>query len=735
EDGVTRLKKYSELSAAKAIQADCDVKATNIILQSLLPEIYALLSTHKVAKDLWERIQMLMQGTSLTKQERKWKLYDEFDKFAYRKGKTLRDFYLRFSLFLNDMNMYNMILEQFQINTKFLNTLPHKWSKFVTDVKLLRDLHTNNVDQLHAYLGQHEYHANEVRLMREQTSDPLALVSQHQLHRPTYEHHQQPSSSTHSISYPVTDTSSIINHNAYMASSLAPQIDYALMVQHSSEYSPLETRLVVPFFQKGDDPINAINHMMSFLTAVITSRYPATNNQLRTSSNPRQQATINNGRVTIQPILGRQNFVLVGSSRPFTSGSRGAPGKQRVIVCYNCKEEELEFLADLGTAESSSNQTIVTNNVAYQADDLDAYDSDCDELNSAKIALMENLSHYGFDNLAENLTLPALQDDLKLSVIEQLKTQVVKYTKINQDNKQVNELLTAKLERYRNQERVLNELKHDDNAFTSYESSQEIKPLKHTMFEHLKEKKSLEQKITILKNDFQKEESRNIDRELALEKQVKELNNIVFKRIQSAQTVHMLTKPQVFYNHSTQQALGFQNSCYLKKAQQLKPKLYDGRIIEKSDAIVIPDIKETLMLAEESRSKMIEKQNDPQMTKKMQTDEPNLSATTTIVEVPKELPKGSMVNSCLKKLKSHIASFDMVVKERTTATVITEGMWGFEHTKACFHDDTIPFVKALKELLFTSFDQYLIDEVTEVQNVFKQMELAVEQHREEKHEF
>nr|GFB58798.1 hypothetical protein [Tanacetum cinerariifolium] len=74
---------------------------------------------------------------------------------------SLRDFYLRFSLLLNDMNIYNMKLEQFQVNTKFLNTLPPEWSKFVTDVKLVRDQHTKNVDQLHAYLGQHEYHANE----------------------------------------------------------------------------------------------------------------------------------------------------------------------------------------------------------------------------------------------------------------------------------------------------------------------------------------------------------------------------------------------------------------------------------------------------------------------------------------------------------------------------------------------------------------------------------------------
>nr|GFA65950.1 hypothetical protein [Tanacetum cinerariifolium] len=111
EDGETRLKKYSELSSVEATQADCDVKATNIILQALPPEIYALVSTHKVAKDLWERIQMLMQGTSLTKQERECKLYDAFDKFAYQKGETLRDFYLRFSLLLKEMNMYNMKLE------------------------------------------------------------------------------------------------------------------------------------------------------------------------------------------------------------------------------------------------------------------------------------------------------------------------------------------------------------------------------------------------------------------------------------------------------------------------------------------------------------------------------------------------------------------------------------------------------------------------------------------------
>ncbi|GKE39418.1 hypothetical protein Tco_1462823 [Tanacetum coccineum] len=264
ENGVTRPKKYSELSAMEAIQADCDIKATNIILQGLPPEVYALVSNHKVAKELWERIQLLMQGTSLTKQERECKLYDEFDKFAYKKGETLRDFYLRFSLLLNDMNIYNMKLEQFQVNTKFLNTLPPEWSKFVTDVKLVRDLHTTNIDQLHAYLGQHEFHANEVRLMHEHNSDPI----------------------------------------------------------------------------KGNDLIDAINHMMYFLTAVVTSRYPTTNNQLRNSLNPRQLATINDGRVTLQPVQGRQTSFAASTTKTYIPGACGSNfGKQRTVICYNYKGE------------------------------------------------------------------------------------------------------------------------------------------------------------------------------------------------------------------------------------------------------------------------------------------------------------------------------------------------------------------------------------------------------------
>nr|GEU58370.1 hypothetical protein [Tanacetum cinerariifolium] len=90
-------------------------------------------------------------------------------------------------------------------------------------------------------------------------------------------------------------------------------------------------------------------------------------------------------------------------------------------------EEELAFLANPRIIEGQATQTVITHNAAYQANDLDAYDSDYDKLNTAKVALMANLSHYGSNVLAKaavlNSNLSAQQDAQILSVIDQLKTQ------------------------------------------------------------------------------------------------------------------------------------------------------------------------------------------------------------------------------------------------------------------------------------------------------------------------
>ncbi|GJZ23838.1 hypothetical protein Tco_0561297 [Tanacetum coccineum] len=594
ENGVTMTKKYVELSATEKIQADCDLKETNIILQGLPFDIYSLVNHHRVANDLWEKVQLLMQGTSLTKQERECKLYDAFEKFTNIKEESLHQYYLRFTQ-LNDMNIYKMKMEQFQVTTKFLNNLPPEWSKFVTDVKHVKDLHTINFDQLHAYLEKHELHANEVRLVRKRSQDPLALVANHQL---------TPS-----------------QFNTYQSSYNNPQGDKILMLL------VLQEQELILWEHEGIIQVEAQG----------------------------------NGKVL--------------------------------------NEEELEFLADPGIAEGPVTQSVITHNAAYQADDLDAYDFNCDDISVAKAVLMANLSSYGSDVLSEDTNSSAQQDALILSVIEQLSNQVTNCNKVNNDNLIANESLSAELERYKERVKLLEERQNVDlgtrkkliiddiirekNAqFVDFEK--EINYLKQTLSEQSKEKELLTKTFNVFKNESKEKEAKNIDVEIALEKKVKELDNIVCKMGQSA---------------------------------QIRPMLYDGNVIAKeTNMISIADSKETLMLEEESRSKMLLKQSDPMVLEKKANTKPinyaelnrlledfgkrfvpqrelfdehalhpitdQFASSPVKIEALQELLKASLVNTSLKKLKYHLGQFDNVVKKRITPDALTEGEWGFEHTKA-----------------------------------------------------
>ncbi|GKA28393.1 hypothetical protein Tco_0714561 [Tanacetum coccineum] len=91
-DDTTRKKTYVELSATEKLQADCDCKATDIVLQGLPPDVYAIVNHHKVTKEIWDRVKLLMQGTKLSLQEKEFKLYDKFDKFSFVKGLAIHVF-------------------------------------------------------------------------------------------------------------------------------------------------------------------------------------------------------------------------------------------------------------------------------------------------------------------------------------------------------------------------------------------------------------------------------------------------------------------------------------------------------------------------------------------------------------------------------------------------------------------------------------------------------------------
>ncbi|GKA08926.1 hypothetical protein Tco_0688257, partial [Tanacetum coccineum] len=408
--------------------------------------------------------------------------------------------------------------------------------------------------------------------------------------------------------------------------------------------------LAVPTFQQGEDLIDCINKAMAFLSAV-ASRFPFSNNQLRTSSSPRNQATIQDGRVTVQQVQGRQtqSFAYAGN-RGIATTSRG----------------------NYAAGQAKEKLILVESQEAGQTEDLDAYDSDCDDISSAKAVLMANLSSCDLDAHSKVPYSNTYPNDM-----------------INQDVQEMS---------YSEQTHIVdfphNEITSDSDIIPYSQYLQESQDA--ALSNHVKEKESLSPTLTGFKTESKEKESKYIYKEIVLEKQNKELENILCKLYRSTQAMHMLTKPQVFYDDTHKKALGYQNWFHLKKAQRIQPTLYDGSVIaKKHDVISEIDDKETLILKEEKQPFWLKHSNyNPDTSVK--------SHTPVRIKAPSELPKVCLVNESLKKLKYHLASFDKVVKKRTTSDAISA--------------DT-----------FNPFDKTLLEEITEVKTVFNQIEAAVDQ--------
>ncbi|GJZ35708.1 hypothetical protein Tco_0581525 [Tanacetum coccineum] len=171
----------ADLSQGKKDRLRADIRAMNILLQGLPRDIYKLINHNTDAKDIWDNVKMLLEGSELTKDDRESQLYDEFEHFGQHKGETIHDYYVRFTKLINDMRHIKMTMPKIQLNSKFINNILPEWGRFVMAVKLNRGLKESNHDQLYAYLKQHELHANENKMLmkrlNQHSHDPLALVS------------------------------------------------------------------------------------------------------------------------------------------------------------------------------------------------------------------------------------------------------------------------------------------------------------------------------------------------------------------------------------------------------------------------------------------------------------------------------------------------------------------------------------------------------------------------------
>ncbi|GJT38283.1 retrovirus-related pol polyprotein from transposon TNT 1-94 [Tanacetum coccineum] len=179
--GPERARVYYDLSPEDKDMYNADIREINILLQGLPKDIYSLINHYTYAKDIWDNVKMLMDGSELTKEDRESQLYDNFEQFRLNKGETIHNYYVWFAKLINDMRNIKMTMYRMQLNSKFVNNMLPEWGRFVTAVKLNRGLRDSNYDQLYAYLKQHQAHANENKMMLELFTqpnvDPLALMS------------------------------------------------------------------------------------------------------------------------------------------------------------------------------------------------------------------------------------------------------------------------------------------------------------------------------------------------------------------------------------------------------------------------------------------------------------------------------------------------------------------------------------------------------------------------------
>ncbi|GJR82069.1 retrovirus-related pol polyprotein from transposon TNT 1-94 [Tanacetum coccineum] len=348
-----------------------DTQAEIILSQGLPRHIFNILNQTSTAQEIWNNVELLMQGSGRTLQQRKEDLFDEYERFRAIGNESIHDYFVRFHKLVNDMKITQLEIPTHQMNTKFVNNLPAYWGKYVTNVKQNMDISTTPYVQIYTHLKAYEPHAKKTLKKQEQSTsivDPLAYVA-------------------HTTSAPALSS----------PSTPSPQ----------------------PTAQSPNDALMATMTQIANLLSGFQKQFPPTNNQLRTSSNSRTHATVHDGHIVTEPVQRKA---------PGNVGNTGARGKK--VICYNCRGEghvarqckepkrkmdsqyfkdkallmeakekgdvldaEAEaFLADVEcTAPYDQPQALTTTNM-FQANHEDAYDSDVDEGPNAAVAFMANLS-------------------------------------------------------------------------------------------------------------------------------------------------------------------------------------------------------------------------------------------------------------------------------------------------------------------------------------------------------
>nr|GFA40377.1 hypothetical protein [Tanacetum cinerariifolium] len=159
-------------------EPEADDQAIQTILLGLPEDIYAAVDRCETAQDIWLRVQQIMKGSDIGIQEKKVKLFNEYERFTSNEGESIESYNHRFLKLMNDLKRNKHFPKKIASNLKFLNNLQPEWSRHVTIVHQTKDLHTADYTQLYDFLKYNQKEVDELKAERlAKIQDPLALMA------------------------------------------------------------------------------------------------------------------------------------------------------------------------------------------------------------------------------------------------------------------------------------------------------------------------------------------------------------------------------------------------------------------------------------------------------------------------------------------------------------------------------------------------------------------------------
>nr|GEW42708.1 hypothetical protein [Tanacetum cinerariifolium] len=500
--------------------------------------------------------------------EKKAKLFNEWERFTSNEGESIESYYHRFLKLRNDLKRNKHFSKKIASNLKFLNNLQPEWSRHVTIVHQTKDLHTADYTQLYDFLKYNQKEADELKAKRlTKIQDPLALMatSNHPYNFPML-NQDQPSFNQNYMQQPMPNSEDITDPTTAMNMELALmakafKLNYSTPTNNNQRISsnPRNRQIAQPECRESGCSESKSSECWKSEWANWYSRKWGVGHYAR--------------NCTVKP---RRRDVAYLQTRLLIA--------QKEEAGIQLQAEEFDLMvaaADLDEIEEVNANCILMANLQQasksgtQTDKAPVYDSD----GSAEVHDYENCydneifnmftQEKQYTELLEPIPDPhqVPQNDNNVisevasveqsgEIVEQhpanfdethalydslyhnLAIEVEKVNSVNRKLKETNVDLTTELARFKNQEKCF-EISQEkyDKLERCYQQSvyQEQCLFKKINALHLSSEKKR------LKSDFKTREDELLDKQIQLEKKIKELNNILVKMGQSIQTIHMLS--------------------------------------------------------------------------------------------------------------------------------------------------------------------------------------------------